>query len=560
MKNCGNLELQSLSERQLRGKRICSDHFSQNSFIRPESRTALTDAAVPVPTKGTKKTNETAVASPSLVEKKVVADVTDTAAKKDQATPTRGRKGKESVSNVNVEPDQSPERPVRGRRTRSEQVPAATPPVTETKPDQKSSQASNTKKDNTKTVAKPTSSAAEDENETEAAQVEVTPKRTAADKKRKTPESVAVATPETQSSKQRVTRGKRTRADVESVNQEPQTAEDKSDTVEETKESESQDSSIETPTVSTVTNSPKKTQITSDRKRKGADSIGSVEQEASNERPLRGKRTRNEVDSVVKIVNAPSEPTTENPADEPVAKPVVVAKKGTPAKVTVTPKVTPVALTSIAQEVSTDDATEKKQASPTKKKKATPVAGTVMVAKGQDPKKSDKIPEKSPAEKTIMKQTSKPTVKVAASSASPAVSKVTTKKLSPVKTAPVSTKKAEQMIFQAVLKQEQFIYESSRNDVEDDGIDENEILPDGDEEPRTDLEFERFYASLKKYLLLPGRWTLGGVQWDPQGRRKVIVISEPEIPHNGKPCVKRCLQVSIACSKERKFSQQQIVS
>jgi len=48
MQNSGNVALESLPERQLRGKRICSDHFTEKSFQRPESKTALNDTAVPI--------------------------------------------------------------------------------------------------------------------------------------------------------------------------------------------------------------------------------------------------------------------------------------------------------------------------------------------------------------------------------------------------------------------------------------------------------------------------------------------------------------------------------
>ncbi|ODM92558.1 Histone acetyltransferase KAT5 [Orchesella cincta] len=50
MENCGIENLRELGERQLRRKKICSDHFETGDFSRPGSRAALKDTAIPIPT------------------------------------------------------------------------------------------------------------------------------------------------------------------------------------------------------------------------------------------------------------------------------------------------------------------------------------------------------------------------------------------------------------------------------------------------------------------------------------------------------------------------------
>ena len=46
--NCGNPEIAQLSDRQLRGRRICSDHFDKSAFANPTTTDSLTEKAVPV--------------------------------------------------------------------------------------------------------------------------------------------------------------------------------------------------------------------------------------------------------------------------------------------------------------------------------------------------------------------------------------------------------------------------------------------------------------------------------------------------------------------------------
>jgi len=48
MENCSNSELLSLNDRQLRLKRVCSDHFAPAAFISAETRNQLTEKAVPL--------------------------------------------------------------------------------------------------------------------------------------------------------------------------------------------------------------------------------------------------------------------------------------------------------------------------------------------------------------------------------------------------------------------------------------------------------------------------------------------------------------------------------
>jgi len=46
--NCGNPEIAELSDRQLRGRRLCSDHFERSAFTTSGAKETLSEKAVPM--------------------------------------------------------------------------------------------------------------------------------------------------------------------------------------------------------------------------------------------------------------------------------------------------------------------------------------------------------------------------------------------------------------------------------------------------------------------------------------------------------------------------------
>ncbi|CAL8143954.1 unnamed protein product [Orchesella dallaii] len=601
MDNCGNTELKDMDERQLRRKRICSDHFISKAFSRPESRTALNDSAVPIPAKIPAKPRTTK-----------------------ESTPVPSSKASTSIT----ESVSTPKKPPPKLQKRNSKPDPPTPKASET--------------DNKKDVS----------GNLESKKIEELP--TPEPEKIPTPAS----TPKGSESPKKTTRAQKNAAKLDPVTPKASEVEGKKSTIgeKEQKKSEVPETVTEqqkapTPISSPkVTETPKKSPVKSPKKNSKPDPPTQKPSEAEGEKETSGKA---DLKKSEELIASPAEPKKITPVSTPkggetpkkpltkkqkkilkqgVAKPKppeTEAKQDSsenpkPAKkpkLDDTVPVTDEAQKAIPASSAPSGEVLKKKVTKLKKiKKSGPPKAAVLSILENKKLEKKTIGNVDPAVKALVPEAqTKATLELAKSSSeSPKVVKKIAKldgsgsevpklikKVKVVKSdksgtgAPKLVKKVKVIksdgsssdapkLMKKVAKSvvsssdtQKVIKKVSKSDgssssspklikkvVKSDGSGSEmqklvkKVVKSEGSRPKlpfypdacTELAsldsqkgpdenlFEGFYVSLKRFLKLSGRWTIGGVQWDPQGKRKVIMVSEPEISPNGRPCVKRCLQ------------------
>lgn len=476
MQNCGNLELEQLNDRQLRGKRICSDHFTPKSF---QSKTALKDAAVPIVSKHKQGATTPAKSVKHATQEK------ETVKSKADAPGETPSSPKEEAPMKKVKPSEDIVAPT-GAKGKRNSSPAKS---------QKSTVKENVDKDKGEDVPVETTSS---------------PKEEVPTKKFKSSDDTVTPT---------LVRGKRNLSPPKSQ----KTASKEKDLPPE--KTKAENAPAETPS------SPKE-KVPSKKIKSSEGSVAPTV--AKNKRNLSPAKSQKSI---------PKEKDVDKPKGEVSQAQTIISPKE---------KVTTKKIKTAEDTVAPAVAKNKRNSSPAKsQQKPTTKEKDTEKSKGENaPAEIQNLPK----EKVTAKK-----IKSSEDSVAPAVAK-NKRSLPPAKSQKSTTTKEKdtqkpkggdapveaRISFKEEIPTKKFKPSDNADSYDEYVYFDHDFEYTGYEEDadeRLDREFERFYASLKKFLHLSAKWTMGGVQWDPQGKRKVIIISEPEIPPNGRPIVKRCLQV-----------------
>ncbi|ODM91712.1 hypothetical protein Ocin01_14969, partial [Orchesella cincta] len=541
MDNCGNTELKDMDERQLRRKRICSDHFILKAFSRPESRTALNDTAVPIPAKkppATKQSTPAPVATKSSAAESPATPKSGEGSKKpppklqkrnskiDPPTPKASEAENKKNSGANLEKKTAEEQPV--AEPEKVTTPASTSKNSDTSKRVTRSPKKSLKPDNVPSKTSETEEKKSTSGDLKQKEAEKVPPAAASPL---TPENQKITTPV--SSPKPIESPKKSPVKFAKKSKpgpptpKPSETDGKKDSsgnqVPKSSEGVATESSKSVTPVSTPksSESPKKPPTKVQKKILKPGALKRKPPEADEKKDSSGnveEPKKSKVETAVPVTNEPQNISTTA---------IEIIKKNVPKlkKIMKTGPSKPAVLTILEKKSIVKTDSVKKTGS-----EATKSTVTELSKPGSAPTKLIKKVVKTQASSSDISKVVKKVVKTDPSStdASKLIKKVVKTDVSSVGIPKVLKK---------VVKSE-----ASRPKLPfyPDACTELSTL-DSQQGPDENL-FEGFYVSLKRFLKLSGRWTIGGVQWDPQGKRKVIMVSEPEISPNGRPCVKRCLQ------------------